>query len=134
MVWKARKAEEAHQHEAWEELEWEIKEFLAGNRDRVAAEHVCWVEEVREEYLARKRTVRVPTKKDMATKVAEEAIWAKEVTGNAPMPPAPLSDSVTPHAGSIDVVIISERSSRAGKRKATDAGDGVSMKLGYELD
>ena len=134
VVQKAHKAKEARQRKAWEELEREIEEFLAGNRDRVVAEHIRWVEEVREEYLARKRTVWVPTKKDTATKVAEEVIWAKEVTGNTPMPPAPLSDSVTLHARSIDVVIISERSSRAGKQKATNAGDGVSTNLGYELD
>ena len=133
-MWKAHKAEEAHQHEAWEELEREVEEFLVGNRDRVTAEHIHWVEEVREEYLARKQTVWVPTEKDMAAKVAEEAIWAEDVTGNAPMLPAPPSDSVTLCARSVNVVIISERSSRAGKQKVTDAGDGVSTTLSYELD
>ena len=53
VVWKAREAEEARQREireqeAWEQLEQDIEEFLAGNRDWVAAEHVHWVEEVRE--------------------------------------------------------------------------------------
>ena len=59
VVRKAREAEEArqketHEQEAQEQLEREVEEFLVGNRDRVVAEHVRWVEEVKEEYLARK--------------------------------------------------------------------------------
>ena len=132
-VLSAREAEEArqketHECEAQEQLEWEVEEFLAGNRDQVTVEHVCWVEEVQEEYLARKRAVRTQAEKEVATKTAKEAIWVEEVEANTPLPSVMVpEDSVTPCARSVEVVIVAEASTRAGKRKATDAGDGVSL-------
>lgn len=63
MARKEREAEEARLqqiwvHEEWERLEKDVKEFLAGNRDRAAAEHVRWVEEVQEAHQVSKRTIR----------------------------------------------------------------------------
>lgn len=63
----------------------------------------------------------------MARKTAEEAIWVEEVEADTPLPSALIpKDLVTPCVGSVEVVIVVEALTQAGKRKAADAGDGVS--------
>ena len=61
--WKAHEAEaacqkEAQEHEAREQLEREVEDFLVSNQDWVVVEHVRWVEEVKEEYRAKKWAAR----------------------------------------------------------------------------